>query len=123
MSSSKNKIFFPHRGLKVILEEDWEFDLWYSHYCIDMVNKLSKKGLMKPFSGFRKFVLPAGTILEIEKMNIWRDAHHLEAVSFFIVECPLFEESDRGYDLRPDCFSKFTAMIDDINEIVGHFEK
>jgi len=120
---SKSKIFFPSTGSRISVEEDWEFDLWNSHYCINFVNALSKKGLLKPFSGFQKFVLPAGTVLEIETMNIRRGVQYLDAVSFYIVECPLFEESDRGYDLRPDVFSKFVAMIDDINNIVGKFIK
>lgn len=113
------KLFIPPLGTKIKLTKDWYFNL---HICEHRNTKLAKDLNLKPknlvdwreyMNQAKGIIMPAGTVLSVDRIYIKQGQESFDSVSFKILESPHpLLKSVKGKNK-----GRFWAKLSDVNEI------
>ena len=115
------KLFIPPLGTKIILTQDWSFDLFHEYRNDSLlkaqgfVDENISKYSWEKHGVHVKTSLPAGTSLTIDRIYIRHGSKDFDSVSFWIGSKP----KGVGYKGKV----RFWAKLKDVNDIEYEIEK
>lgn len=103
------KLFIPEIGNRLILTKDWEFTLYWEYRNSKMLDKLGKEFSFHSKAKNYNVVIPAGTILGVDRIYIRKGVSNFSSVTFTIPKVENKKNSLSG--------TRFWASLSDVNKI------
>jgi hypothetical protein len=107
----KRALYIPQPSMRLLLAEDWTFDLEYSWRSSDLWRACGGPAVSYAGSPKHPVTLPAGTTLILTRIRIVKGGGQYNVVGFQVAAggCPANRQLEKG---------KFLAKLEDVNRIV-----
>lgn len=107
------KIFIPTIGTELTLTKDWDFSLikdYRNKAIFDLYNvPYNDNAYYTRGQQFGRVILPAGTVLKVDRIYIRKGSPDYDSLSFYIVKSPVLQNK------KGKC--RFFAKLIDVNQI------